>query len=291
MYWIDPGTRRLLRQSATGGPHVFVADAGQDVAVQPRAFPGHLAWGAERVQVVPLDGGAGWQVGPGHSPNFVVAGRRMALFNTTRTELSVWDPVLGSHLSTAALVGGSALGFGAFDDVLVGDCLYRADDAGLELAVARLSADGGQLEPWGRASCPLGFLRDGTATYVSDYTPPSGMLPGTAVLRRLEPNGASVRLPVEGGLFVRHGLAFRLVSVEEPLPASDGGFLSSADGGLLLRQRPAAVEAVSLVDGGIVRLADLDGGVLGVAIDRQWLYALIDVEPPTLSVWPLPQLP
>lgn len=225
------------------------------------------------LKVRPLDGGAARPVGP-PAEAFAVRGRQVLVMTGGRDHFSLLDFVTGSHLLSFSLpIGLRVLGFSAAGEVLAGACPYRADDAGLERGLLRLSADGGSFEPYGKVSCPVGLSYDDSTTYVFDYTPPERELPGSDVLRRVEPDGTTVRLPVVAALFVRANVAFRFSQRE---PQADGG-------------PPVEIEAVSLVDGGVHRVVTLHGRLWGFAIDRQSMYVLYEHDT-ELYVAPLPEV-
>ncbi len=291
VYWRPADGRSLLRQrlDGSGGVEVWGPDAGVISGSAPVVTAGHVVWLSERLEVRPLDGGAGWRVGGTATSAFAVYGRKVALVSYAAQELSVWDLLTGAHERTLALPTGRLLGFTATGALLKMECLYRSDDAGLGRAVSRENVDGGRFEPWARASCPTSTLLDGEVTYLNDYTPPEGQLPGTTVLRRLDANGETTRLPLDDVLFVRGGVAFHLAEWKsQPLLSGDGGVMLAQDGGVLLRQVPGTVEAVSLVDGGRTTVVTLDGGLWGFAVDGQRSVVLYD-EPEAAPLFaPLP---
>lgn len=274
---------------APDGALSAVLDAGSR-AGRLLASSGHLLWSDERGAAWQVDGGRRVAVGPAGSLVIDAHGRLAALW-TPGGEHALWDFVVGAHVAT--LSGNfTGVGFGPTGSVFAAQCPYRADQEGLEPAVLRLDADAGRFEPFALGSCPLAWLRDGDQLYVSDYTPPSGQLPGTSVLRRIDGDGTSTRLGADATLFVRRGVAFRLGQVVQlPLTGADGGAILGPDGGPTFVGRASALEALPL-DGGapLWSLPVSTEGVCGAAVDGERLYLVEGDRAPTLRAEPLPKV-
>lgn len=283
VYWLNWAGTVLRRQTGQDSPTDALTDAGRVLVAE--GVEGHiLLLLAERLGVLPTDGGSLRKVGPlGGDGGFVLVAfdRTAALYSPSKDLVTLWDVVSGVQLRTVVRGSLSPLGFGFDGALLAAECQYRADDAGLDPVVHRLRTDDGGFEPWSRASCPRSLLRDGAALYLSDISPDEGKLSALQVLRRLDEDGTSTLLPWTSVYFVRRGFAFRPTGVHQgALPLADGGFIREADGGLMLVRVPGAIEAVPLDGGAAVRVAELDAGLSlrGFAVDDEWSYQLREGE-------------